>query len=47
MVKRRPAVVISPRLLCCKVSLPECFVREYIKNQEEEDKRLQQLNLWR
>ncbi len=25
----------------------EQAIREYIKNQEEEDKRLEQLNLWR
>jgi putative transposase len=29
------------------VGRDEQAIREYIKNQEEEDKRLEQLNLWR
>ena len=28
------------------VGRDEALIREYIKNQEEEDKRLDQLNLW-
>jgi putative transposase len=29
------------------VGRDEATIREYIKNQEQEDKRLDQLNLWR
>jgi putative transposase len=29
------------------VGRDEAVIREYIKNQEQEDKRLDQLNLWR
>ena len=31
----------------CSVGRDEAAIREYIKNQEQEDKRLDQLNLWR
>jgi putative transposase len=43
---RRPAL-LGARLLVSTVGRDEAVIRAYIRNQELEDKRLEQLNLWR
>jgi len=43
----RGAEFLGQRVLRLDLGRDEAVIREYIKNQEQEDKRLDQLNLWR
>ena len=43
----RRAKLLGARLFCSTVGRDEKAIREYIQNQEKEDQRLEQLNLWK
>ena len=43
----RRAALLGQRLLCIHGGTDTEVIREYIRKQEEEDKRLEQMNLWR
>ncbi len=45
--KQRNFVVWARGYFVSTVGRDEAVIREYIRNQEHEDKRLDQLNLWR
>jgi putative transposase len=43
----RGAALLGQRILVSTVGRDEAVIREYIKKQEQEDSRLDQMNLWR